>query len=109
MYIYIIIFYRSVICTHTHTCTLNIYVYILIMLYLDVCVHVNVKRGSIVGTCICLQPERRGFEPRPRRHVGTLSKSFAHNCSVRFGVKTPTQCSCCSWKRLPTRYKKEPP
>jgi len=28
-----------------------------------------------------------GFETRPSRHLGTLGKSFTHDCMWRFGVK----------------------
>src|ERR1700733_5380664 len=33
-----------------------------------------VRRGGTVGKVVCLRPERSGFEPRPRRHVGTLQQ-----------------------------------
>ena len=40
---------------------------------------------------------RAGFESRSSRHVGTLGKSFTHNCLWCFGVKR--QHSVCAVSR----------
>ena len=40
-----------------------------------------------IGWVDTFRPKGHEFDSRSSRHVGTLGKSFTHNCLWRFGVK----------------------
>ena len=54
----------------------------------------------LIGRFDAFRLKGRGFESRSSRHVGTLGKSFTHNCLWRFGLKLQHRIRAVSWGPL---------